>query len=64
VTNNIFLGGDFTSAVKNIDNHTLTEKDCKVFLGYCGWDYRELDNEITEGSWEVLETGNVFFTTQ
>jgi putative transcriptional regulator len=60
VTDTIFLGGDFKSAVKNIDNQTLTEKDCRIFLGYCGWDYRELDDEITEGSWEVLETGNVF----
>ena len=56
VTDNIFLGGDFTSAVRNIDNQTLTEKDCKIFIGYCGWDYRELDAEIAEGSWEVLET--------
>jgi putative transcriptional regulator len=60
VTGNIFLGGDFKSAVRNIDNHNLTEKDCRIFIGYCGWDYGELDKEIAEGSWEVRETGDLF----
>ena len=60
VTAAIFLGGNFKSAVKNIDNQILTENDCKIFMGYCGWDYRELDEEIAEGSWEVQETGDLF----
>ena len=60
VTGNIFLGGDFKSAVRNINNDILTEKDLRIFIGYCGWDYRELDEEIAEGSWEVLETENLF----
>ena len=60
VTDTIFLGGNFKSAVKNIDNHTLTEKDCRIFIGYCGWNYGELEGEIAEGSWEVLEIGDPF----
>jgi putative transcriptional regulator len=59
VTHNIFLGGNFKSAVLHIDNHMLTEKDIRIFIGYCGWDYRELDEEIAEGSWEVQETGDL-----
>jgi putative transcriptional regulator len=60
VDGNIYLGGDFKSAVKNIDNQTLTEKDCRIFLGYCGWDFHELEGEIAEGSWEVQEQGDPF----
>jgi putative transcriptional regulator len=60
VADNIFLGGDFKSVVKNIDNNTLTEKDIKIFIGYCGWDYLELDEEIAEGSWQILENGALF----
>jgi putative transcriptional regulator len=60
VTGTVFLGGNFKSVVTNIDNHLLTEKDCKIFIGYCGWDYRELDEEIAEGSWEVLEGEDLF----
>jgi putative transcriptional regulator len=64
VTGTIFLGGNFKSAVQHINSHILTEKDIKVFIGYCGWDYHELDAEIAEGSWEVQETGNLFSMTQ
>ncbi|SEW18918.1 putative transcriptional regulator [Chitinophaga sp. YR573] len=60
VTDNIFLGGDFKSAVKNIDNNILSEKDIKIFIGYCGWDYLELDEEITEGSWMILDARTLF----
>lgn len=60
VAGGIFLGGDFTAALRNIDNGTLTGKDIKIFIGYCGWDHTELDEEIAEGSWEVLESGEVF----
>ncbi|WP_205509761.1 YqgE/AlgH family protein [Longitalea arenae] len=56
----IYLGGNFTSAVKYIDNHTITQKDIRILLGYCGWDPRELEQEIAEGSWEVLEAGDPF----
>jgi putative transcriptional regulator len=64
VTANILLGGNFKSAIRHIDNHTLTEKDIRIFIGYCGWDYRELDEEIAEGSWEVLETADLFSMAQ
>jgi len=60
ITDTIFLGGDFTSVIKNIDNNILTEKDVKIFIGYCGWDYLELEEEIAEGSWEILEVATVF----
>jgi len=62
VNGSIYLGGDFKLAVKNIDNQNLTEKDCRIFLGYCGWDLHELEGEIAEGSWEVQETGDPFTT--
>lgn len=60
LSGNIYLGGDFKSAVKGIDNQMLGGEGIKIFLGYCGWDYRELDGEIEEGSWEVMEQGDPF----
>jgi putative transcriptional regulator len=53
VFSNIYLGGDFKAAVRHINNKTLTAEDIKLFIGYCGWDYQELDSEIEEGSWLV-----------
>jgi putative transcriptional regulator len=55
IADGVFLGGDFNAAVKHIDNNLLTGKDVKVFIGYCGWDKDELEAEIAEGSWEVIE---------
>jgi len=60
VGDNIFLGGDFQAAVKHINDHTLTEQDIKIFIGYCGWDDKELDEEIDEGSWRITQTGKLF----
>ncbi len=60
VADGIFLGGDFKAAVAGIDNNMLTEGDIKLFLGYCGWDGVELEEEIAEGSWVMLEEGDVF----
>ena len=49
-----YMGGDFKTAVTHLNNQTITEKEIKLFIGYCGWDHQELDDEIAEGSWELL----------
>ena len=55
IIDNIYLGGDFKKAVENINNKSLNETDIKICVGYCGWDKGELDEEIIEGSWTVLD---------
>ncbi|BAV05421.1 putative transcriptional regulator [Filimonas lacunae] len=60
VVNNIYLGGDFKEAVRLINHHLISEKDIKLFIGYCGWDYMELDEEVKEGSWLESSIGEVF----
>lgn len=58
VGNGLFVGGDFKEAVKLINNKSLTEKDIKLLIGYCGWDHEELEAEVAEGSWTVKDTGD------
>jgi len=62
IANNVYVSGDFAQAVKLINSFTITAKDIKLFIGYCGWNGTELDEEIAEGSWEVLppELANVY----
>lgn len=60
VTGDICVGGDFKEAVRLINNKTISEKDIKLFIGYCGWDNKELETEIAEGSWTVANQGNLF----
>jgi putative transcriptional regulator len=60
IANGVYLGGDFAAAVKHINSHTLTSKDIRIFIGYCGWDFNELEAEVEEGSWEVTEAEAMF----
>jgi putative transcriptional regulator len=60
VADGIHLGGDFREALKYINTGILDKKDIKIFIGYCGWDDRELDEEIAEGSWQVRQEGTLF----
>lgn len=60
VKDNIYVGGDFKTAVLYINTGILTARDIKVFVGYCGWDHKELNDEIAEGSWELVFSGKVF----
>ncbi|MFT3823315.1 MAG: YqgE/AlgH family protein [Chitinophagaceae bacterium] len=60
VTENIYFGGDFKEAVRLINNKTITEKDLRLFIGYCGWEQHDLEAEIEEGSWLIEEAGKLF----
>lgn len=55
VDKGIYLGGDFRQAVAGIDNESLSSKDIKIFVGYCGWDPGELETELEEGSWMITD---------
>lgn len=55
IGDNIYLGGEMKDVIKYLNNGALIDQDIKIFSGYCGWDKDELDKEIEEGSWEVVE---------
>lgn len=62
IVDSIYLGGDFEQAVKCIDTMKINMNDIKLFIGYCGWDPHQLEEEINEGSWLVsnVDVENVF----
>jgi putative transcriptional regulator len=60
VTKNVYVGGNFEQAISYLNNKKITSKDVKLFIGYCGWDDGELESEIAEGSWVVMQEGVVF----
>jgi putative transcriptional regulator len=55
IYNGIYWGGDFKRAVIHTNNKTITGDEIKILIGYCGWDYAQLEEEIEEGSWEIIE---------
>jgi len=54
VSGTMYTSGNFSEVVKHINNKTLTEDDIVLFVGYCGWDAGELEAEIAEGSWKII----------
>jgi putative transcriptional regulator len=52
IADKYYWGGNFNQAIKHINAQTIEEKELQLFLGYCGWDDQQLQQEIAEGSWE------------
>ena len=66
VVDSIYMGGNFKQAVAHINDTNSKQNDIKLFIGYCGWDYNQLEEEIEEGSWllcnmdkEIVFSANV-----
>ena len=57
VTDNVYFGGNFKHAVQCNTNNSIADDDMQLFIGYCGWDAGQLEEEITEGSWLVVDNG-------
>ena len=64
IANSIYFGGNFKQAVAQLNNKTINANDIKIFIGYCGWDFNQLKEEIEERSWIIsdVEEHNVFIT--
>jgi len=60
---NLFFGGDF-SMIKNIlsDQKSLLKDKIKFFLGYSGWGPGQLEQEIQDKAWFVLDNDLDIFT--
>ena len=56
INGNVYFGGNFKTAVALLNDGSLPEKDIRIFIGYCGWDKDQLDEELREGSW--IQEGN------
>jgi len=50
---NIYWGGNFKQALQHLNYGKNADTDVRLFLGYCGWDKGQLEEEIAEGSWQL-----------
>jgi putative transcriptional regulator len=64
ITGCIYLGGNFKQAIAQLNHNTITKNDIKIFIGYCGWDYQQLEQEVEEGSWGIADTNSEFIFSQ
>ena len=59
------MGGDFNALSLALEKGTITSDSLRFFIGYTGWSENQLQTEINEKTWVVLEKPsnlNVFHT--
>lgn len=54
VHTSLYSGGNFKQAIAHINRVPHADQDLKLFIGYCGWDTRELEAEIADGFWRII----------
>ncbi|MBS1489685.1 MAG: YqgE/AlgH family protein [Bacteroidetes bacterium] len=55
VADGIFWGGDFEDIIDKLKTGQANQDDIKFFLGYSGWSYGQLEEEIKTNSWIVSD---------
>ena len=55
ISSGIYWGGNFERALDLIMNKEICCEKIKFFLGYSGWESNQLNQEIIQNSWVILE---------
>lgn len=54
IADGVFWGGDFETTKKLINEGKITQQNVRFFLGYSGWDKDQLNQELKENSWIII----------
>lgn len=57
--NGIYIGGDFDQLTKVITATHFLENKIRFFLGYSGWESKQLEDEIKDHAWIVSEIDDI-----
>lgn len=53
ISQGIFWGGDFSTVLTLINSSKICSDDIKFFLGYSGWEEKQLKDELDSNAWVV-----------
>ena len=57
--NGIYIGGDFDQLTKVVAENHFTDHKIRFFLGYSGWEPKQLEDEIKDHAWIVSEIDDI-----
>ena len=55
ILDSIYWGGQLEVVVDMMQNKLISPDEIRFYLGYSGWDPKQLDNELNESSWVVTQ---------
>tara|TARA_Y100000590_G_C15182201_1_gene811691 strand:+ start:49 stop:573 length:525 start_codon:yes stop_codon:yes gene_type:complete len=53
IQDNFYWGGNINEIFKSIEEEIIIKSDIRFFIGYSGWDFNQLTNEIKNKNWIV-----------
>ncbi|MCB0481750.1 MAG: YqgE/AlgH family protein [Flavobacteriales bacterium] len=56
ITDGLYWGGDFEILKEMVRNKEVSPSDILFFVGYSGWEPKQLEREIKDESWIVTDT--------
>lgn len=59
IDENLYWGGDFDELKALMHAGLVEPSSIRFFMGYSGWSPRQLQGELEESSWVVLEAGTI-----
>ena len=60
VSKGLYLNGDFDEIKKYILQGNKVDQHIRFFLGYCGWEGEQLNDELKENTWLVSKEENAY----
>ena len=54
ILGNLYFGGVYESLIDLVQKDPGLMKDIRFFIGYAGWDYQQLEDEMKEHSWVAV----------
>ena len=55
IMDGIYWGGNFEALKILMQNNSITQDDVKFFIGYSGWGFEQLKDEIATNTWMVSD---------
>jgi len=55
IDKDIYWGGDFDILTELLNKNTIDPSEIRFFLGYSGWSLKQLNEELNESTWTVVD---------